>query len=337
MRNKKTDKLCLLFLSIFVSQAFAINASFADSPNVMKCSHQLPPEHHIAKVIDQWAAEIEALSGEEIDVQVFGASSLEKPAENASTVAAGDVQCGFTLNRQWGSNLPLMNVTLNPFTFDHLDKLKKWNSSEAAAFLERELLTKGLKNVTWLFSSWQTVLATDRNLLSKLTDFEGVKIQGIGPIADASLRALGAVPIDVSGEKAYDALKEKEIDIGVASFSETIGNNYFSLQDQAIVLPLYSQIFHGYVNADWYAGLSEKSKNAIAEAGKSAALWAIEASEISAAAAPQILEENGMKVRRATEIEITNLKAKMRPAFAASFQDATGSEGTSLLKLINGL
>jgi C4-dicarboxylate-binding protein DctP len=337
MRNIRTKKLCLLFLCIFFSQIFSVNTTFAVVPKVMKCSHQLPPEHHIARVIDQWAAEVEALSGEEIDVQVYGASSLEKPAKNAQAVAAGDLQCGFTLNRQWGGDLPLMDVTLNPFTFDHLDKLKKWNTSEAAALLESKLLFKGLRNVTWLFSSWQTVLTSSGNTLSKPADFEGAKIQGIGPIADASLRALGAVPMDVSGAKAYEALKEREIDVGLANFSSTIANSYYSLQDQATVLPLYSQIFHGYVNSDWYEGLSEKSKNAIIEAGISAALWAIDASEISAAAAPQILEENGMKVYTPTDIEIANLKAKMKPAFATAFQNATGIEGKSLLKLIKDL
>ncbi|USG60878.1 TRAP transporter substrate-binding protein DctP [Sneathiella marina] len=337
MRTTKTKKLRLLFLSILLSQAFATSMSFADVPNVMKCSHQLPPEHHISKVIDQWAAEIEALSGEEIDVQVFGGSSLETPEKNASAVATGGFQCGFTLNRQWGNKLPLMDVTLAPFTFDHLDKLKKWNRSETAAVLERKLLSKGLKNVIWLFSSWQTVLTSDGKALSKPSDFEGAKIQGINPIADASLRALGAIPIDVPNGKMFEALKEKEIDIGLASFSSTITNKYFSLRDQATVLPLYSQIFHGYVNAGWYADLSEKSKNAIVEAGNSAALWAIDASEISAAAAPQILKENGMKVHAATDSEIANLKIKMKPAFATSFEDATGVEGVSLLKLIKDL
>lgn len=337
MRNLQTKKQCLLFLSIILGQVFTNSATSAGVPIVMKCSHQLPPEHHIAKVIDQWAAEIEALSGEEIDVQVFGASSLKKPNENAQAVASGDLQCGFTLNRQWGNNLPLMSATLNPFTFDHLDKLKKWHTSEAAAFLERKLMTKALRTVTWLFASWQTVITSNGNPMSKPADFEGTKIQGIAPIADASLLALGAVPIDVSVGKAYDALKEKEIDVGLTSFSSTIANNYFSIQDQATVLPLYSQIFHGYVNVDWYESLSEKSKNAIKEAGNSASLWAVDASEISAAAAPQILEENDMKVHLATDSEIANLKTIMNPAFEASFLNAAGVEGETLLKLLNDL
>ena len=43
-------------------------ATVANAIEVMRCSHQLPPAHHIAKVIDRWAAEIETQSGGDIDV-----------------------------------------------------------------------------------------------------------------------------------------------------------------------------------------------------------------------------------------------------------------------------
>ena len=32
-------------------------ATLAEAATQMRCSHQLPPSHHIAKVIDRWAAE----------------------------------------------------------------------------------------------------------------------------------------------------------------------------------------------------------------------------------------------------------------------------------------
>ena len=42
---------------------------------------------------------------------------------------------------------------------------------------------------------------------------------------------------------------------------------------------------HGYVNPDWYDGLSDKSKAALAKAGEEASGWALEASQAAAAAA----------------------------------------------------
>ena len=63
-----------LALSAGLALGLTAVGTTAQAATEMRCSHQLPPAHHIAKVIDQWAAEIETLSGGEIDVQVFGAA-----------------------------------------------------------------------------------------------------------------------------------------------------------------------------------------------------------------------------------------------------------------------
>ncbi|MFV2002829.1 MAG: C4-dicarboxylate ABC transporter, partial [Paracoccaceae bacterium] len=157
----------------------------ASGVDVMRCSHQLPPAHHIAKVIDRWAAEIETLSGGEIDVQIFGANSLTDAKQNATSVAKGDIECAFSINPQWGKTLPLMNVTLGPFAVSSLDALNKWDGSDAAKFLEEKLLTKGVRNVTWMFTTRSTAVTSNGAPLIAPGDFDGVKIRGLGPVPDA--------------------------------------------------------------------------------------------------------------------------------------------------------
>ena len=83
-------------LAALLLTAAAIPA--AEAATVMRCSHQLPPAHHIAIVVDKWAAEVEKLSEGEIDVQVFGADSLVKANDNILAVAKGDIECAFSLN-----------------------------------------------------------------------------------------------------------------------------------------------------------------------------------------------------------------------------------------------
>ncbi len=303
----------------------------------MRCSHQLPPAHHIAKVIDQWAAEIETLSDGEIDVQIFGANSLTGAKQNATAVAKGDIDCAFSINPQWGKTLPLMNVTLGPFAVSSLDALKKWDGSEAAQFLEEQLMTKGVKNVTWLFTTRSTAITSNGKPLIKPEDFEGVKIRGLGPVPDSGFVAMGAAPSAMSGSKVYQALSTGVIDAGLTDVSAAVSRKYFEVQDHVTVLPLFSIYFHGYVNPDWYDGLSEKGKMAVDEAGKKAALWAIEASEASAASAPAELEAKGMKVHVATEAEIEALQKVMGPAFNQAFGDASGEDGKKLLGLVGNL
>lgn len=330
-------KLLGLVAGAAVSVAALASFSNAQAATEMRCSHQLPPAHHIAKVIDRWAAEIESLSGGEIDVQVFGANSLTGAKQNATSVAKGDIDCAFSINPQWGKTLPLMNVTLGPFAVSSLESLKKWDGSEAAKFLEEKLLTKGVRNVTWMFTTRSTAITSSGKPLIKPADFGGVKIRGLGPVPDAGFVAMGAAPSAMSGSKVYQALSTKVIDAGLTDVSAAVSRKYYEVQDHVTVLPLFSIYFHGYVNPDWYDSLSAKGKSAVDEAGRKAAVWAIEASEASAAKAPGQLAEKGMKVHIATDADIAALKAIMAPAFDKAFGEASGADGKKLLELISKL
>jgi len=331
------NKLTGFAAGLAVVVGFASTTLTAQAATEMKCSHQLPPAHHIAKVIDQWAAEIETLSDGEIDVQIFGANSLTGAKQNATAVAKGDIDCAFSINPQWGKTLPLMNVTLGPFAVSSLDALNKWDGSEAAEFLEAQLLTKGVKNVTWLFTTRSTAITSSGKPLIKPEDFEGVKIRGLGPVPDAGFVAMGAAPSAMSGSKVYQALSTGVIDAGLTDVSAAVSRKYFEVQDHVTVLPLFSIYFHGYVNPEWYDGLSEKGKMAVDEAGKKAAIWAIDASEVSAAKAPAELEAKGMKVHVATDAEIAAFQKVMGPAFNQAFGKASGDDGKNLLILIDKL
>lgn len=311
------------------------SAAIANAATVMRCSHQLPPGHHIAKVIDRWAAEIEKLSDNEIDVQVFGADSLVGAKENIVSVAKGDIECAFSVNFQWGKTLPIMNVTVAPFAFGDLDIWRKWPDSEAAAFLTGKLKEKGLQNVVWLFTTNTSVFTSNGKFLIKPEDFQGIKIRGLEPSFDASLEALGAAPTAMSGSKVYQALATNVIDAAITDVAAAVSRKYYEVQDHFNVVPVISVYFHGYVNPQWYDGLSDKARSAIAQAGKDAAGWAIDASVKASADAPDQLEAKGAQVHISTAEENKALEAVMRPAFDAKF--AGDEDARKLIELIGKL
>ena len=324
-----------LTLSAGLALGLAMTAPAAFAATEMRCSHQLPPAHHIAQVIDRWAAEIETLSEGEIDVQVFGANSLVGAGENIVSVAKGNIECAFSINPQWGKTLPLMNGTLKPYAVTDLETMAAWPDSEAAAFLDEKLLEKGVHSVVWLFTTRMTGITSKDAPLINPEDFKGVKIRGLNPVADAGLVAMGAAPSAMSGSKVYEALSTGVIDAGMTDIAAAYSRKYYEVQDYVTVMPLFSVFFHGYVNPAWYNGLTDAQKAAISEAGSKAAEWAVAASEDAAASAPQQLADNGMKVHMQTEAEEEAWKALMAPAFDKSFGDATGEDGVKLLELVN--
>lgn len=309
---------------------FASSATLASAATEMRCSHQLPPAHHIAQVVDKWAAEVEALSEGELDVQVFGADSLVGARENIVATAKGDIECAFSLNFQWGKTLPMMNVTVAPFAFGDLEIWRKWPDSEAAAFLSEKLLEKGVRNVVWMFQTNTSVFTSKGKFLVKPEDFQGIKLRGLTPPFDAALKALGATPATMPGSEVYQALATGVVDAGITDVAAAVSRKYYEVQDHFTVVPVLSAYLHGYVNPAWYDGLSDKSKAALEGAGKKAALWAIEASANAGAAGPEQLREKGAQVHIASAEEIKALEAVMRPAFDKAF----GEEDPDSQKLI---
>lgn len=319
--------------SLIALAALAVGAVPATAATKMRCSHQLPPPHHIAKVVERWAAEVRKLSDGELDVQVFGASSLVDARRNIVAVAKGEIECAFSLNFQWGKTLPIMNVTVAPFAFGDLAIWRKWPKSEPAKFLEQKLLDKGVRNVVWMFQTNTTVFTSKGSFLIKPDDFKGKKIRGLNPQFDAGLKALGAVPTAMPGNEVYQALGTGVLDSGVTDAAAAVSRKYYEVQDHFTVLPLLSAYLHGYVNPKWYDSLSDKSKAALEKAGLAASAWAIEASATAGAAAPKQLEEKGSKVHINSDAENKTLQAIMRPAFDAKF--AEDPDAKTLIELIN--
>jgi TRAP-type C4-dicarboxylate transport system substrate-binding protein len=303
----------------------------------MRCSHQLPPRHHIAKVIDRWAAEVKKLSKGTIDVQVFGANALVGARQNIPAVAQGNIECAFSVNFQWGKTIPEMNVTLRPYSVTDLAVLKKWPGSPPARYLEARMLEKGVRNVVWLFTTRMSAYTSKDKPLIKPADFKGIKIRGLNKLVDTALRALGAAPDAMSGSKVYQALATGVIDAGLTDISAAYSRKYYEVQKYVTVSPLFSVFFHGYVNPKWYDGLNAMQKAALAKAGDEAARWAVAASEAAAAKAPGQLAKKGMVVHIHTPAEIKAMRDVMRPAFDKAFNAATGAEGAKLLKMIDQL
>ena len=330
-------KTMLALLATASATALLAVPTDAEAATRMRCSHQLPPAHHISKVVERWAAEVKTLSDGDLDVQVFGSDSLIKANENILAVAKGDIECAFSLNFQWGKTLPLMNVTVGPYTMSSIEAWKKWPTSEAAAFLEERLLKKGVKNIVWMFQTNTSVFTSKGKPLLKPEDFQGLKMRGLGPAFDRGLKAMGATPVAIPGSEVYQALATGVIDAAITDVAAAWSRKYYEVQDHMTVVPVLAAYLHGYVNPGCYNKLSDKNKAALKKAGEDAAIWAIEASQEAAANAPAELESKGVKVHIATPEENAAFKAAMAPAFAEGFADETGADGRKLLELVNKL
>lgn len=305
--------------------AFAI-AVPAQAQTTFRISHQLPPSHHIAQLLERFAEDVEARSNGALDVQIFGASQAFSPEQHHPAVARGDIEGAISVNFQWGNTIPEMNVVTIPYFFTDLDRIEKFPGSEPAAMLEEKLLERGVRNVAWLYTTRQSIFTSSNRPLVELSDFEGVKIRGLNRLVDEGLVAVGAAPAAMPGSEVYQALQTGVIDAGLTDVSAAYSRRFYEVQQYGTVAPFFTVYFHLYVNPAWFDGLDEASRTAILEAAAEAERAAIPLTEETADAAIEQLRSVGMQLHIQTEEEAAAFEAAMQPpvmdAFLASSPDA---------------
>lgn len=312
----------------------AFGADTAAAQTVMRISHQLPPAHHIAKLVDQWAADVEARTGGKIDVQVLGANQAFQPAQNHAAVARGQIEAALAVNFQWGNTIPEMNITTIPYFFTDLAKIEKFVGSDAAKLLEGKLEEKGVRNIAWLYTTRQSIFTSSNRPLVRVEDFQGVKIRGLNKMVDSGLVAAGAAPSAMPGSEVYQGLQTKVIDAGLTDVSAAFSRKYYEVQSYGTVAPFFTVYFHMYANPAWLDRLTPELRTAIQEASAKAEADAIALTEQTADDAIRQLRERGMQVHVQTPEEARAFAAVMQPPVIEAFRQAAPQDGEKLMEMV---
>ncbi|MEP7329343.1 MAG: TRAP transporter substrate-binding protein DctP, partial [Betaproteobacteria bacterium] len=195
-------------------------------PVVMRISHQVPPAHHLTKMLEGFAADVKARTNGQVEVQVYGSEQLAKAAENFPAVAKGNIEAAMSVNFQWGTTIPEMSATLIPYAMGDLDRIKKFPTSEARKFLDEKLAARGVKSVAWLYITRETIITSAKKPIVALDDFKGVKIRGLNSLTDHALTAVGAAPSAMPGSEVYQALQSGVLDAGLTDLSAAYSRKF---------------------------------------------------------------------------------------------------------------
>jgi len=225
-----------------------------------------------ASKTDLWfMGEVEKRSGGEITFEKFWNQSLMKGAELFPALRSGaaDVVNGAPS----GYNVreyPLANILL-PLTSEKADAVAlAWNRLYAKnADFRGEFESKGAKVL--YAGPWAENALWSRQPILKASDFKGVKIRSVPPIADAYL-ALGATPIALTWPDGLDGLQRGVVDAMTGPFDSTVlggahevgkygsDTGAFGVYALAVVA----------IGMDRYKNLSEKHRKVIDEASAEA-------------------------------------------------------------------
>ena len=316
------------------ASAFVLATTAAAQPVVMRISHQVPPAHHMTRLLESFAADVKARTNGGVEVQLYGSEQLAKAAENFPQVARGTIEAAMSVNFQWGTTIPEMSATLIPYAMSDLERIKRFPTSDARKFLDAKLEQRGVHSVAWLYITRQTIVTSSKRPIIAVDDFKGVKIRGLNSMTDKGLAAAGAAPSAMPGSEVYQALQSGVLDAGLTDVSAGYSRKYYEVQKYGTVGPIFTIYFHMYANPAWWAKLKPEYRQAIEAAASRVEAEAIGVTEATADAAIRDLQGKGMTIHLQTPQEQAAWRAVMEKPVRDAFLQTAPEGGPKIIELL---
>jgi len=324
----------LAVLAVFAAASLPAGALAADV--TMRLSHQFPPAHHSAKNLEQFAADVKSNTGGKVEVQIFGAAQLFKPAQHHAAVAGGKIESAAVLSFQWGGTIPEMNVTVIPYFMSSVQKMRAFRGSEAQKLLDAKMAEKGVLNIAWLMDANDGIFTSAKKALVAPEDFKGVKVRGLSKLFDAGLSAMGAAPSPMPAPEVYQALQTGVIDAGFTGVQAAFSRKFFEVQKFGVASNIILAYDNLIVNPAWWNGLPAGLRKGIQDAAAKAEDRAIPAQDGIPEAHIQQLRDKGMNVTVLSKAQEKVMADAMQPAVIKAFIEAS-PDGARLIEMMRKL
>lgn len=305
--------------------------------HTMRISHQFPPSHHTAQLLEQFAKDVAAETDGKAEVQIFGAAQLYKPQQHHAAVASGQLEAAIILSIQWGGTIPEMAITTIPFLVSSPDKQRAFMESEAAQLLDQKFLEKGIRNIAWIVDTNDIVFTSSIGLLDSPEKFQGVKMRGLNRLFDAGLEAMGAISVAMPGSEVYQALQTQVIDAALTGVQAASARKFYEVQKYGVATPIFLVFDNLVVNPAWWDKLPADVRQGIERAAAKAVETSIIPHEGVDEDDIKALTDNGMEVVVLDKAQQDAMAEVMQPAVISEFTKAAGADGEKLLEIIRNL
>ena len=318
-----------------VAAALGAGSALA-ADHTMRLSHQFPPAHHSAKNLEQFAADVKANTGGKVEVQIFGAAQLYKPAQHHAAVAGGKLESAAVLSFQWGGTIPEMNVTVIPYFMSSVAKMRAFRGSEAQKMLDAKMAEKGVINIAWLMDANDGIFTSAKKGLVTPEDFKGVKVRGLSPLFDRGLSAMGAAPSPMPAPEVYQALQTGVLDAGFTGVQAAFSRKFYEVQKFGVASNIILAYDNLIVNPAWWNGLPAELRKGIQDAVTKMEDRAIPAQDGIPPEHAQQLRDKGMNVTVLSKAQEKTMADAMQPAVIKAFIEAS-PDGARLIEMMRKL
>ena len=282
---------------------------------------------HTQNII-QFAEDVNAAAGGDLEIVVHPAGSLIKHPEIKNAVRSGQVPVGeFLLSRLSNEN-PVFGVDSVPFLANSYEAAEKlWAASREVteALLARQ-------NMTILFAvPWPPQGIYADGEIASLDDMSGLKFRTYNAATERLAQLAGAVPTQVEVPDVSQAFATGRVEAMITSPSTGVNikawdflSHYYDTQAW---LPKNVTV----INVDAFEALSPELQDVVMTAAAEAERRGWEASRTETAEKTQALSDNGIAVAAPSDALAAGLR-EIGTTMAEEWAERAGDEGATILQ-----
>lgn len=259
---KRFLAICAGALALSVS-----SIAVADKPTTMRFSNFAGPTSFLTKgIFEPLVKDIEKDSDGLLKIQLFSGGTLVKPEDAFDAVRRGVVDMAWSLTGYNPGRFIAAGVTEVPLQAQNVRE-----GSEGVWALYENGLIDGFEDVyVFGLSSSAIALLHSGKKANSLDDFKGERVRAAGPLASASIEALGLTPIGLPASQVAENLSKRVL---AGSVNDWVTLQTWQIADFVnyhIDVPLGAATAYVIINKKKYDNLPEAAKAALAQhSGKS--------------------------------------------------------------------
>ena len=265
---------------------------------------------------------------------------LYKDKEVPQAVGSGAIEAGVASITRFAGTNPEVDVFYLPFLFDSEKKVRKATQagSDIRAILDPAIAKTGA--VPLYYQAYgSAIMLSNGGPMKTPADFKDKKIRVFGKTLGAFVSSLGGKPALISGSEQYLAYQRNTVDAGMTGVSGVKSRKLYQVMDTLTVTNHGDIEFIVVANDKWLNSLTQKQRDAIAEASKVAEKAVRDDMANIEAGAYKEAKANGMNIVNLSSSEVSSLK-KASSSVIDDYISRTGGAGgvgDQLVKAANKL
>lgn len=300
-----------LLAAVTGALAIGFATSVLANPTTMRFSNFAGPNSFLTKgIFEPLMEDIEADSDGTLKIQIFSGGTLVKPEDAFDAVRRGLVDMAWSLTGYNPGRFKAAGVTEVPFQANNVHE----GSAGVWALYENGLMD-GFEDVyVFGLSSSAVALLHSNKEAQSLDDFKGERVRAAGPLASASIEALGLTPIGLPASQVAENLSKRVL---AGSVNDWVALQTWQIADfvkHHIDVPLGAATAYVVINKRKFDSLPDAAKAALAKHGGQAFVqrWSDSLEAENQRVKAKVLEDNSQTLVTPSSEQLAQYQATVQ-------------------------